>query len=198
MSRHKNKWDRIYHHYSPKALPWELGKPRRLLVELVESGQIVPGKTLDLCCGVGTNPIYLAQKGFDITALDLSDKAVEYTKEKVTKTKVDLNLLIASYLALPFKGDEFDLIFDFGCFHHVKVEERTRFILEVYRSIKSGGRYLLVCFSDRNGQDWNHFTEEQIVELFRYSFKILWIKHISSLEGDGITRYFYEVFMEKK
>jgi SAM-dependent methyltransferase len=198
MSRHKNRWDRIYHRCPIESLPWELGKPRRLLVELVKSGQLVSGKTLDLCCGLGTNPIYLAQEGFDITALDLSDKAVEYTKEKALKAQADLNLLIASFLELPFKSEVFDLIFDFGFFHHVKVEDRTRFILGVYRSVKTGGRYLLVCFSDRNGQGWNHFTKEQIVVLFQHSFEILWIKQISSLEGDGIKRYFHDVLMKKK
>jgi len=198
MSRHEGRWDGVYHRHAPESLPWELGKPRKLLVELVESGQIVPGKMLDLCCGAGTNPVYLAQKGFDVTALDLSDRAVEYAREKARTTKADMNLLVGSFLALPFKGEEFDFIFDFGCFHHVKIKDRTRFILGVHRAIKPAGRYLLICFSDKNGPGWNHFTKDQIVELFRDYFEILWIRHFSSVEGDGITRYFHEAFIKKK
>jgi len=75
-------------------LPWELGKPRRVLVELVDSGRVEPSKALDLCCGAGTNPVYLAKKGFNVTALDISDKAVEYAKEKAHKAEVDINFLV--------------------------------------------------------------------------------------------------------
>ena len=67
-SRHDTGWDRIYHRYLPEQLPWELGTPRRVLVELVDSETVRPGKALDLCWGAGTNPIYLAKKGFDVTA----------------------------------------------------------------------------------------------------------------------------------
>lgn len=194
-SRHESGWDRIYHRYRPEALPWELGKPRKTLVELVESGQIKPNKMLDLCCGAGTNPIYLASKGFEVTALDISDKAVEYAKGKAKKTAVDVNFLVADFLWLPFRSQEFDFAFDFGCFHHVDINTRTPFIKGVYRVLKQKGSYFLVCFSDKNGLAWNHFSKEQIVKLFGDYFEIEWIRHISSLESDQIIRYFYEVLM---
>jgi len=178
-------------------LPWELGKPRRVLVDLVDSGQIAPGKALDLCCGAGTNPIYLAKKGFNVAALDISDKAVEYAKEQAFRANVSINFLVANFLRLPFKSEEFDFAFDFGCFHHVEVMNQTTFIKGVYRVLKPKGTYLLVCFSDKNGPAWNHFTKEQILELFEDYFQIERIKHVSSLEGDNVTRYFYEVLMEK-
>ncbi|MCW4019754.1 MAG: class I SAM-dependent methyltransferase [Candidatus Bathyarchaeota archaeon] len=197
MSRHEEGWDRIYHRYSPESLPWELGKPRGILVEVVESGQVMPGKTLDLCCGAGTNPVYLARNGFDVTALDISDRAVEYAKEKAHSVGTDVNLLVGSFLKLPLKPQEFDFIFDFGCFHHVEVQYRTEFVGGVYKVLRPGGKYLLVCFSDRNGPAWNHFTEAQIVGLFQDHFQILWIKHASSLEADNVTRYFHEVLMTK-
>ena len=133
------KKDGIYHRYTPEFLPWELRKPRKIRVDLILSKCILPGKALDPCCGAGTNSIYMAQNGFDVTALDVSHKAVEYQK-----------------------NDQ-----------------------------------LTVCFSDKNGSAWNHFTENQIVELFRNQFRILWIKHSSSIEGDNVTRHFYEAYMKK-
>ncbi len=196
-SRHDTGWDRIYHRYQPESLPWELGKPRRVLVELVDSGRVAPGKALDLCCGAGTNPIYMAKKGFNVAALDISDKAVEYAKEQAFRVNVSINFLVATFLRLPFKSEEFDFAFDFGCFHHVEVMNRTTFIKGVYRVLKPKGTYFLVCFSHKNGPAWNHFTKEQILELFEDYFQIEWIKHVPSLEGDNVTRYFYEVLMEK-
>lgn len=196
-SRHESGWDRIYHQYRSESLPWELGRPRESLVELVESERIQPCKTLDLCCGAGTNPMYLAKQGFDVTAMDISDGAVKLSKERTHKENIDMNLLVGSFLALPFKDGTFGFVFDMGCFHHVETGNRETFIRGVNRVLKPAGTYFLTCFSYRNGSAWNHFTKEQIIELFGDSFNIEWIRHISSLEGDNVTRYFYQVLMEK-
>jgi len=166
-------------------------------MELVDSGRVAPGSALDLCCGAGTNPIYMAKKGFNVVALDISDKAVEYAKEQAAKAGVDINFLVANFLGLPFKSGGFDFAFDFGCFHHVEAKNRTTFIEGVSRVLKPEGTYFVVCFSYRNGPAWNHFTKEQISELFGDYFEIERIKHVSSLEGDNVTRYFFEVLMEK-
>lgn len=196
-SRHDTGWDRVYHRHRPECLPWELGKPRKVLVELIDSERIVPSKTLDLCCGAGTNPIYLATKRFKVTALDISDKAVEHARESAREAEVDIDFLVGDFLNLPFKKEQFDFAFDFGCFHHVKVMDRITFIKGVYRVLKPKGTYVLACFSFRNGQAWNHFRREQIVELFTHSFEIESIEHVSSVEGDGVTRYFYETIMKR-
>ena len=195
-SRHDVGWDRIYHQYGVEDLPWELGKPRKGLVELVDSGQIAPCETLDVCCGTGTNTVYLAKRGFDVTALDISDKAVKYAKEKAREAEVDIKLLVGNFLNLPFMSEKFEFAFDFGCFHHVEVENRTTFIRGIRRVLKPKGTYFMVCFSHKNGPAWNHFKKEQIIELFGDYFRIKWIRHISSVEADNVTRYFYEALME--
>jgi hypothetical protein len=79
----------------------------------------------------------------------------------------------------------------------VELTNRTAFIKGVWRILKSKGIYLLAYFSYKNGSAWNHFKKDQIHELFEEFFRINWIKHVSSLEGDNVVRYFYEVFLEK-
>lgn len=196
-SRHDTGWDKIYHCYGSESLPWELGRPRESLVELVESEKIRPCRTLDLCCGVGTNPIYLAKQGFDVTALDVSDGAVKLSKERVEKEKLKMDLLVGSFLALPFNDGMFGFVFDMGCFHHVEIRNRITFIMGVSRVLKPKGIYFLTCFSYRNGPAWNHFTKEQLVELFGDRFNIKWIRHVASMEGDNVKRYFYQALMKK-
>lgn len=196
-SRHDKGWDEVYHRHRLECLPWELGRPRKVLVELVDSGLILPSRALDLCCGAGTNPIYLAKKGFDVTGLDVSDKAVEYARESARRAEVEVSFLVGDFLNLPFKSEQFDFAFDFGCFHHVQVEDRITFVKGVHRVLRPRGTYLLVCFSYKNGPAWNHFKREQIVELFGDFFEVEWIKHVSSVEGDAVTRYFYETMMKR-
>ena len=198
MSSGYNEWDQIYRKYPLETLGWELGKPRPLLVEFDEKGLIKKGNALDICCGAGTNTVYLAEKGFKVTGIDISSKAIEYARKKAANAKVTLDLRVRSFLDLPFSNEEFDFVFDMGCFHHVKVEDRLMFIKGVHRVLKSGGSYMLTCFSYMNGRSWNHFTKKQLIDLFSGYFELGEFHHYPSVEGDGITRYFYTVLMKKK
>jgi len=82
MSSNYEDWDYVYRNYPLDELPWELGRPREILVRLVEEGTIDPGKALDICCGAGTNTVYLARKGLQVTGINISSKAIEYATEK--------------------------------------------------------------------------------------------------------------------
>jgi ubiquinone/menaquinone biosynthesis C-methylase UbiE len=198
MSSNYDEWDQIYRKYPLKSWGWELGKPRPILVEFVEKGLIKKGKALDLCCGAGTNTAYLAENGFKVTAIDISQRAIEYAKEKAEHANVKINFMIQSFVDLAFRDEEFDFVLDIGCFHHVEIEDRNKFIEGAYRVLKKAGSYLLLCFSYKNGPAWNHFTEKQLISLFSGYFEINEIRQVSSIEGDGVKRYFYTVWMKKK
>jgi len=53
-----------------------------MLVEMIESHAIAPGRTLELGSGTGTNAIYLVQRGFDVVGVDISPLAVEQARAK--------------------------------------------------------------------------------------------------------------------
>ncbi len=95
--------------------------------------------------------MYLAEKGFNVTALDVSEKANKYAREKAAKAKVGIGFLVGSFLKLPFRMGEFDFAFDFGCFHHVEADLRTLFVKELWRILKPEATYFLACFSYKNG-----------------------------------------------
>lgn len=193
-----DKWEEIYKKYRSESLPWELGEPRPVLVELIKSQKVTPkGKALDICCGLGTNTIYLAQAGFETTGLDISKTAVARAKAKALQADVDIRFLVSSALDFAFKTDEFDFIFDMGCFHHILPPDRRRFIHGTRRVLKEGGHYFMVCFSDRNGSAWNHFSKGEILKIFSPHFDVMDMQHFSSLEGDGRTRFFYATLLRR-
>lgn len=192
-----SKWDKYYRKYPLNELGWELGKPRSTLVNLVETGSIKVGNALDLCCGAGTNTVYLAQHGFSVAGIDISATALKIAQANSVKAKVVIGFVRGSFADLSFADGMFDFILDIGCFHHVKVEDRSRFISGVYRVLKPNGQYMLTCFSDRNGSAWNHFSRQQVIDLFSGFFKLQSLQHAPSLEGDGVIRFFYTAVMSR-
>jgi ubiquinone/menaquinone biosynthesis C-methylase UbiE len=152
---------------------------------------------LDVCCGAGTNAVFLAENGFAVTGIDISSRAIEYAKEKAKLANVKLRLFVQNFLTLPFEDEKFDFVLDIGCFHHVEIEDRPAFVNGVHRVLKQGGKYLLTCFSYRNGRNWNHFTKKQLIAIFSKRFEIEEFWHYGSPEGDGVKRFFYTVLMKK-
>jgi cyclopropane fatty-acyl-phospholipid synthase-like methyltransferase len=198
--RRYERWDEVYRQGGEGPYPWDLGRPRDFLVELVEKGMIRGRRALDTCCGLGTNGLYLAEQGFEVTGIDISGKAVEIASRRAEEAgrAGSIQLHTRNFMDMGFQPEAFDFVLDVGCFHHVSTEDRLSFIANVHRVLIPGGRYLLMCFSDRMGPSWNHFSEEAIRNLFSNHFRILTHREISSVEGDGATRYFHVALMEKR
>ncbi|WP_339887696.1 methyltransferase domain-containing protein [uncultured Flavobacterium sp.] len=52
--------------------------------------QLVKGKVLDVGCGSGSHALYLEEKGFDVTAIDISENAIKASQLRgLKKTKVE-------------------------------------------------------------------------------------------------------------
>jgi SAM-dependent methyltransferase len=121
MSSSYSSWDRVYHECPLGKLPWESGKPRPILVQVIEGGLVKPGKALDICCRAGTNTVYIAKKGFEATGLDISHKAIEYGREKALEAGVKIRWIVGNALGFPFEDGEFDFVFDMGYFYHIRL-----------------------------------------------------------------------------
>lgn len=197
--RKYDRWQKVYLAGGEGPYPWDLGRPRDFLVELVEQGVIRGKKVLDTCCGLGTNGLYLAEKGYEVTGIDISGKALELAEKKARGRSLagSIRFERRNFMGAGFGPGSFEFILDIGCFHHVAVEDRDTFIANIHRTLGPGGRYLLMCFSDRMGGAWNHFSPDQLKGLFSERFETLESREIASVEGDGVTRFFHVVLMER-
>jgi tellurite methyltransferase len=74
-------------------------EPTRLVVQTAQ--RLPPGKALDLACGTGRNAIWLAQEGWDVTAVDGAGAAIEILEERAR----ELNLNIQTVRADLQKGE---------------------------------------------------------------------------------------------
>jgi len=75
------RWDE---RYQTGDTPWDTGQPSSELQRVLTEDQIGPCAALEIGCGTGTNAVYLAQQGFELTAVDVSPLAVATAQARAT------------------------------------------------------------------------------------------------------------------
>lgn len=136
--------------YEKPGAVWTESKPPKELVELIETGKIKPCKVIDIGCGEGLYSIYLAKKGFDVTGVDISENAIRYAKENAEEAGVKINFIVMNVLNLDRLNDKFDFIFEWALLHHIIPAQREKYIENVSKILKENGKYLSICFNNKN------------------------------------------------
>ena len=56
--------------------PWDSGIRSRELARVLDEESIAAGRAVELGCGTGTNAVFLAERGFEVTAIDTAPPAL--------------------------------------------------------------------------------------------------------------------------
>jgi len=177
------RWDSRYR--DGRTPGWDTGIPAEDLKQAVEKGDIRPCRTAVLGCGSGTNAVYLASKGFDVTAIDVAPTALGIAEAKAKKAGVNVNWVLADVLELP-ELEPFDLIFDRGCYHNVRYVDAKTFVQSV-RQISKPGTRCLVLSLNRDGPPG--VREKHMRDDFSSSFEFEWLRESGIQTGkDGQSR----------
>ena len=150
MTEHKQdkiKQEQFEAHYRARKTPWDSGRPDFNLIEAVTRKPIESCRALDIGCGSGHNSIWLAQKGFQVTGVDVSETALKNAKENASKAHVKCTFLSLSFLEDKVPGAPFGFIFDRGCWHLLDSEGRKRFAERVVYHLEDGGLWLSIIGS---------------------------------------------------
>lgn len=108
---------RFSKHYEKGFMPWAHEEPDFNLIEVVESLPVKPCKALEPGCGTGTDSIWLAQSGFDVTACDVVEIPLNIAREKAEKMEASVQFLQLDFLNDDIKNAPFNFVFDRGYFH---------------------------------------------------------------------------------
>jgi SAM-dependent methyltransferase len=128
--------------------PWDIGQPQPAFVALAERGDI-QGSVLDAGCGTGENALYFASLGHETWGIDGAPAAIEQARQKAQERDLSVEFRVHDALALEKLGRTFDTVTDSGLFHVFDDEDRARYVESLGRVLGSGGRYFMLCFSDR-------------------------------------------------
>jgi SAM-dependent methyltransferase len=138
--------------YDSKETPWSTdGKPATPLVRAVKkiSKNLKNRIALDLGCGEGRHTLFLESAGFKVIGLELQANALKRAKGRGRKS---LLYLRADLFLHPFKEGRFDLLVDYGVFHHIRRRDTDLYMRLITSLLRPGGYLLLSCF----GRNFRH------------------------------------------
>ncbi|MBI1194507.1 MAG: methyltransferase domain-containing protein [Gammaproteobacteria bacterium] len=104
MNDTKTKWDRIYEGRE--------GPPARPSRVLVENEHLLPtgGKSLDLACGLGGSALFLAERGFESRAWDVSEVAIDRLAARARELGLVVHGAVRDIVTDPPGDGTFDVI----------------------------------------------------------------------------------------
>jgi SAM-dependent methyltransferase len=144
------EFDAFYEEGTP---PWDIGRPQAAFVRLVEAGE-VRGRVLDVGCGTGEHALMAAAAGLVATGIDAAPTAIRLAREKAAQRSLQARFEVWDALELPALREQFDSVLDCGLFHVFDNDDRARFVAGLGEVVGPGGRYFLLCFSDKQPGDW--------------------------------------------
>ncbi|WP_442600196.1 class I SAM-dependent methyltransferase [Neobacillus sp. D3-1R] len=181
----KEFWDNFYEDRTKDIPFFKVKGPDENLVEYFSRG-IAPKKVLEIGSGPGRNAIYMAKQGCSVTALDISENAVEWAKERANEEGENIDFHCVSLFDFEFEKHSFDFIYDCGMFHHLAPHRRLTYLDIIKKALKIDGYFGIVCFNTEGAldtPDWEvykerslkggiGYTEERLKEIFEKEFTI--------------------------
>lgn len=167
------RWDRAYRQGA--RAPWDTGRPSSDLRQAIAEKWVTPGRALELGCGTGTNAVYLAQSGFDVTAMDLAPTALAIARQKAAAAGVKVRWLWADVLNPPTYLPKFDFVYDRGCYHGVRRTSAQEYV-ETLRRVTHPGSLVLILAGNANEPGAGgppRVTEQEVRADFSQDFEIL-------------------------
>lgn len=139
---YKQLWDNRY-----KGTEYAYGKsPNLFFKEQLE--QLPVGNILLPAEGEGRNAVYAASNGWDVTAIDLSEKGREKAKELADMYDVSVNYLVGDLGQFDFKEETFDVI---GLIYaHFLADKKSEIHQKLSTYLKKGGIVIFEAFSKNN------------------------------------------------
>jgi cyclopropane fatty-acyl-phospholipid synthase-like methyltransferase len=179
-------WEMLYKSQRVETMPWynenfdsdlEKELDERKIINNNNNKDDADKKFLDLGTGPATQAIWLAKKDFKVIGSDLSEAAIKRAR-KIYAYYKNVNFIVDDILHSNLKSNEFDYIFDRGCFHVLPPADTKKYISKIKQILKDNGILFLKCFSDKEPRHEGpyRFSPDNIRQLFSESFQIDSIK----------------------
>ena len=148
------EWDA---RYSERDGAMWSGRPNGRLV--AEVADLTPGRALDIGCGEGADAIWLARRGWTVTAIDVSDLAVGRAREAAELAGAAVDWVSGDALQTPFPARSFDLVsMQYPALPKAAGEAAMRTLLDTVRP----GGVLLAVYHDLDDEHREHMKSKGV------------------------------------
>lgn len=130
----RERWDAKY---AGRQAPALIEPPEWLVTH---AAALPPGRAIDLACGYGSSAIWLAQRGWDVTAVDISSAGLDAAKESAQLAGAAVTWVCGDLDDLTLETEEFDLVTVF------RFLDRTNLPSRIQQAVRPGGRLLYETF----------------------------------------------------
>lgn len=203
--KHTKAWDNEY-----KSSVWK----GHYSLENIELDSI-KSPILDAGCGSGKYTLPLRMRGYAVTGIDVSTKALEMARTSSTKHGLESEFIAGNICHLPFSDNSFDAVLCYGVLQHLLLKERELAISEFGRILTKGGQLFIEVFgkddmryggnevepdtfSRKSGIIYHYFSIDELEKLLEnFSGKFSESRKIKLFKGEKYTRHMINAVVKK-
>jgi SAM-dependent methyltransferase len=138
--------------YAKDSAGWNLRSAAPVFLDLLSNDLLKNKKSLlILGCGYGYDAVAAAKMGFEVTAIDFSESAINFAEKLASEEGVKVNFLVEDIFKLgtEFKN-QFDAVYDYVTYCAINPARRKEYAEKISTLIKSTGLFLIILFPIEN------------------------------------------------
>ncbi len=160
-------WDKFY-----RENPGIYEKSNNISFQVMEAMKYTrSGRALDLGCGEGKNSMFLAERGFQVTALDISSVALERLRKLASEKNLQVTCITDSLDNFRFL-DSYDFIMCNFLLHFFRKDIGLDLIKRIQNHTSMQGINVLSCFRDelpffdKNVREHCYFEHDELRHIY--------------------------------
>jgi SAM-dependent methyltransferase len=155
--------------------PWEREEVPERVKQVIEEWPH-PGRALDVGCGTGRDAVYLAQRGWAVTAVDGVPQALDAGRRRAEAVGAEVEFVRGDVARLQTLGigEGYDFVLDRGCFHGLGDDARESCAQGVTAVAARGAGLLMFAFAPgRHGPAPRGISAEQLMRHFGQGWELV-------------------------
>jgi ubiquinone/menaquinone biosynthesis C-methylase UbiE len=187
----KAHWEKVYSAKRFDEVSWYSPHLDRSLKMILSTGVPKHAAIIDVGGGSSTLVDDLLDEGFsDVTVLDISEKAIETSRERLGARGCRVKWLETNITDAKLPDDRYDVWHDRAVFHFLTAaEDRRKYVEAVRRAVKPGGHIIIASFGPEgpekcSGLEVVRYSADEMQKQFGNSFKL-----IDSVEEEHATPF---------
>lgn len=114
------------------------------IFEFADFEHVKDKKVLEIGVGLGSDHQKFAEFGADLYGIDLTERAMEYTKKRLDLFNLSSKLSIGDAENLNFEDNSFNTVYSWGVIHHSPNTQQA--INEIHRVLKKDGKAKIMIY----------------------------------------------------